>query len=163
MHTASGDPNEQYVVNYVPDEIAVVVSATGIEDEAAFYEHVRSQLNRQIATLLKASNPYVTDPFEADLAPTVLARRFTNDRAVLQPLRRSVGRPSKSDAYNADEPAALAPWAVFRRPRPARAPATCISDLAAARRWPSASLTSTSARAGSRVSASSPCCSIASP
>jgi hypothetical protein len=113
MHTTSDDPNEQHVVNYVPDEISVVVSATGIDDGAAFYKHVRTQLNRQIAALLKTSTPDARDPFEADLAPTVLARRFANDRAVLQPLQRPRGRAPRSDTYTpAPE---LAPRAAFPR------------------------------------------------
>jgi len=114
MQTTSHDPNEEHIVNYVPDEICVVVSSTGIDDEASFYEHVRTQLNQQIAALLKSSNRYVTDPLEADLAPTVLAQRFANDRAVLQPLRRSRGRRAKSDGYEEEAPE-LTPWTVFRR------------------------------------------------
>jgi hypothetical protein len=117
LHTTSDDPNELHVVNYVPDEISVIVSASDIDDEASFYEHVRSQLNRQLAALLKLSNPDVKDDFEADLAPTILTGRFANDRAVLQPLRRSRGRRAQSDGYEGrdEEPPDLTPWTVFRR------------------------------------------------
>jgi hypothetical protein len=112
MYTTSVDPNEPHIVNYVPDEICVVVSAPEIDDAAAFYEHVRVQLNRQIAAILKVSDPNPKDPFEADLAPTVLAARFAGDRAVLQPLQRARRRRAKSDD---EEPPELTPWTVFRR------------------------------------------------
>ncbi|MDQ6671703.1 MAG: hypothetical protein M3069_13325, partial [Chloroflexota bacterium] len=131
MQTTTEDPNEPHVVNYVPDEICVVVSATGIDDEASFYEHVRTRLNRQIAGLLRANSQAgddddddVKEPFEADLAPTLLAQRFANHRAVLQPLRRTGGRGSKSERpeHNGGTSAGLAvrepdftPWSVFRR------------------------------------------------
>jgi Subtilase family len=97
--TTYDDPNEDHVVNYVPDEISVVVVATDVDDAevSRFYEHVRSRLNRQILTLLKQSDGEPESPFERDFAPVVLRRRFLGDRAVLQPLHRPTGRSSKDD------------------------------------------------------------------
>jgi hypothetical protein len=97
------DPNEQDVVNYVPDEISVVVVASDVDDTEAsrFYEHVRSRLNRHIVTLLKQSEGEPESSFERDFAPVVLRERFLGDRAVLQPLRRTSRRQAKDDAEDA--------------------------------------------------------------
>jgi hypothetical protein len=107
------DINEQHVVNYVPDEISVVIATTGTVDPAALYEQVRSSLNRQIAALLKVSavgDRPPSGPLEPDLTPVVLTKRFAGDRAVLQPLRRSQSRESS-------EAPVLTPWVPLRNGR----------------------------------------------
>jgi Subtilase family len=99
MQSTTDDLNEQHVVNYVPDEICVVVGSGRIEDAAGFYEQIRSILNRQIATLLKESPAGDDDrrsgPLGPDFRPVVLARRFAGDADVLQPLRRTQGKPDE--------------------------------------------------------------------
>jgi hypothetical protein len=114
MPGTHGDPYEQDVVNYVPDEISVVVMATDVDEAEAprFYEHVRSHLNRQIVTLLKQSEGEPESAWERDFAPVALRKRFLGDRAVLQPLRRTSRRPSKDDAREAP---ALTPTVRFGR------------------------------------------------
>ena len=108
------DPNEQDVVNYVPDEICVVVVATDLDEAEAprLYEHVRSRLNRQIVTLLKQSEGEPESSLERDFAPVVLRERFLGERAVLQPLRRPSRRPPKDDTRGAP---ALTPTVRFGR------------------------------------------------
>ena len=98
MQATYDDPIEAHIVNYVPDEISVVVVARDVDEAevSRFYEHVRSRLNRQILTLLKQSNGEPESPLERDFTPVILRRRFRGDRAVLQPLRRP-GRSSKDD------------------------------------------------------------------
>ena len=132
MPATQADPNELDVVNFVPDEVCVLVSVNAIEDGAAFYEHVRTRLNRQIVALLAVTRRTLTrrrmprrTRCLADLTPTVLRQRFANDRAPLQPLQRAgVARegPDGADHQEHDgddsresEPARLVPWAVFRR------------------------------------------------
>ncbi|MBV8719186.1 MAG: S8/S53 family peptidase [Chloroflexi bacterium] len=118
MQTPPEDPNEQHVVNYVPDEISVVISTEGIQDPAAFYEHVRSRLNRQITALLKAAasgDQPIPGPLGADLSPVVLVQRFGGDRAVLQPLRRAKPRPTDQTA--GEGPASSSPWISLRNGR----------------------------------------------
>jgi subtilase family protein len=117
MQTPPEDMNEQHVVNYVPDEIAVVIATNEIDDPAKLYEQVRSRLNRQIAALIKASataDQPVPGPLGPDLTPVVLSKRFAGDRAVLQPLRRK--KPRVTD--NAPDTApTLAPWIPVRNGR----------------------------------------------
>jgi len=90
MRATYDDPNEDQVVNYVPDEISVVVLARNVDDAEVprFYEHVRSRLNRQIATLLKQTDGKRESPFERDFDTVVLRERFGGDGALLRPLRR---------------------------------------------------------------------------
>ena len=81
MSTVQGtyaDPNEPHILNFVPDEICIVAVARTVDQEAEprFYQHVRSQLNRQIAALLKVADIEPENPLESDLRPTVLRRRF---------------------------------------------------------------------------------------
>jgi len=99
MPATYADPNEEHVVNYVPDEISVVVVASDVDDAEVprFYEHVRSRLNRQILTLLKQSEGEPESPLERDFAPVVLRERFLGDRAVLQALRRPTRRRTGDD------------------------------------------------------------------
>src|SRR5919202_3196217 len=99
MQATYDDPIEEQIVNYVPDEISVVVAAKDVDDAEVprFYEHVRSRLNRQIVTLLKQSDGEAKSPFERDFAPVVLRERFGADRAVLQPLRRPTGKGDADD------------------------------------------------------------------
>jgi hypothetical protein len=114
MPATDDDPNEEEVVNYVPDEISVVVVSAGLDDAEVpgFYEHVRSRLNRQIVALLKQSDGERESPFERDFAPVVLRQRFGGNRAVLQPLRRPSRQPPRDDA---DDAPALTPSIRFRR------------------------------------------------
>jgi len=110
------DANEQHVVNYVPDEICVVVATHGVDDPAAVYEQIRARLNAQILALLK--DPVSIDkplpgPMGPDLTPVVLRKRFGGDPAVLQPLRR--GRPESRIANQ--PPASLPPWIPVRNGR----------------------------------------------
>jgi len=116
------DPAEPEIVNYVPDEICVVVTTiSGGDaplDEAAFYEHVRGEVNRLLAGILKADEPEPppTDPLAADLRPAVLRQRFGGQRAPLQPLRRPRPRSAAAQADRGDEPeqAPLTPWLPLR-------------------------------------------------
>lgn len=92
MQSPPNDVNEQHVVNYVPDEICVVVATDGTQNPAELYERVRARLNGQIATLLKGAvsgDRPVSGPLGPDLTPNVLARRFAGEAEVLQPLRRA--------------------------------------------------------------------------
>ena len=112
MQSTPDDINELHVVNYVPDEICVVIGTPSVEDPAALYEEVRSRLNRQITALLKtppSDDQPVRGPLGPDLTPVVLARRFAGDRAVLQPLRRTVTK-----GREADQAPALTPWIALR-------------------------------------------------
>src|SRR5438067_487433 len=111
MRATYDDPNEDQVVNYVPDEISVVVLARNVDDAEVprFYEHVRSRLNRQIATLLKQTDGKRESPFERDFDPVVLRERFGGDGALLQPLRR----PSRE--RDADDVPPLTPTVSFSR------------------------------------------------
>jgi subtilase family protein len=101
MQSTPDDINEQHVVNYVPDEICVVVTNEGNAQPADLYEQVRARLNAQIATLLKVAasgdRPF-TGPLGADLTPTVLAKRFAGNPDVLQPLRRATAPDSSKVA-----------------------------------------------------------------
>ena len=78
MHTTTADPNEQHVVNFVPDEVCVVTATNRIDDVSAFYERVRTQLNQQITALLQASasgdRPDTTGPLGPDLRGTPRSR-----------------------------------------------------------------------------------------
>lgn len=109
MSDTGSDPNETHIVNYVPDEIGIVVEAAEVDasSEPKFYDYVRSQLNRQIAMLLRGNTEQPRDPFEHDLTPTVLRARFAGNRAVLQPL----GRPKRPGTARDDRDATpVTPW-----------------------------------------------------
>ena len=86
------DVTEQHVLNYVPDEICVVVASRDVDNPAAYYEQIRARLNSEIVELLK--DPVSIDqplpgPLGPDLTPVVLRKRFAGAPAVLQPLRRA--------------------------------------------------------------------------
>jgi hypothetical protein len=107
------DINEQHVVNYVPDEICVVVATHGVDNPAGLYEQTRARLNVQILELLKealAIDQPLPGPLGPDTTPVVLRKRFAGDPAVLQPLRRG-----PRESRTSDEPAAaLPPWIPLR-------------------------------------------------
>ncbi|HEY3063473.1 MAG TPA: S8/S53 family peptidase [Chloroflexota bacterium] len=116
MDQPTPDANEREVVNFVPDEVCVVVAADGIADGAAFYEHVRTRLNSRIVQLVRAAyqppgrgKQTPASAFELDLTPRLLAQRFAQTEEPLQPLVRP-----------GVEPRDLSPFLALRRESPAR-------------------------------------------
>ncbi len=129
MDQRSLDDNEREVVNYVPDEVCVVVSVDGVDNGAALYEHVRGRLNGRLATLLReADRDKPSDswsPLARDLYPQRLLERFREDASPLQRLRRpgiQVREPPRASVVS--EPARQArpipPWMSLRREAPGR-------------------------------------------
>jgi hypothetical protein len=104
MIQSSANDTEAEIVNYVPGEIAVVVRVDGIDDGAAFYDHVRGRLNQRLVELLKRARERPDSPgprpLEQDLTPVQLLERFGRSTSPLQPLGR---------------PRALQPWLALRR------------------------------------------------
>lgn len=131
QHDWPTDPFDAEVVNYVPDEVCAVVATppnVEVPDAAGLYAHVRTELNRLIVRLVRSGEPSPRppdDPLAADLLPEVLRRRFGNNRAPLQPLRRSGRAPNGRDASverGAAEqgPAPLLPWVPLQHARSGR-------------------------------------------
>jgi hypothetical protein len=92
------------VMNYVPNEVCLVVKADNVKDPAALYESVRAWVNTRVGRLL-AAHPDATrrpDPLDQDLDPTTLRERRADLRQPLQPLRRS--------GVAASDKRGVAPW-----------------------------------------------------
>ncbi len=127
MDQPTPDANEREVVNFLPDEVCVVVAAEGVADGAAFYEHVRTRLNSRIVQLIRQYQPptrgkqTTASPFELDLTPRRLAQRFAQNEAPLQPLARPGGQPRAPQRTYGDHagPRDLPPFLVLRREPPA--------------------------------------------
>src|SRR6267143_3448624 len=99
MDQRTTENNEREVVNYVPDEVCVVVAADGIADGAAFSEHVRTRLNARLVRLLRQNDKQEpSSPLGRDLSPSRLAARFAQDPVPLQPLVRPGVRPTPEDS-----------------------------------------------------------------
>ena len=144
MNERTQGVNEQEVVNFVPDEVCVVVTVDGVDDGAAFYEHVRGGLNTRLAALLsEASRDKPTQPLALDLYPQVLLGRFGPESPLLQPVRRpGVGikasppySSSRSQRATRAEPEAqaLPPWIALRRDTPGRTTWQLVYQLGAER------------------------------
>src|SRR6266850_467180 len=96
MDERTTENNEREVVNYVPDEVCVVVAADGIADGAAFYEHVRTRLNARLVRLLRQNDKQEpSSPLGRDLSPSRLAARFAQDpvRLLGEPIDRFRRQP----------------------------------------------------------------------
>ena len=127
MDQPTPDGNEREVVNFLPDEVCVVVAAGGIADGAAFYEHVRARLNSRIVQLLRQYQPptrgkqTTASVLELDLTPGRLAQRFANNDAPLQPLVRPGVQPRAPRPTAGDHagPRDLPPFLALRREPPA--------------------------------------------
>jgi hypothetical protein len=128
MDQSSTDANEREVVNYVPDEVCIVVAIDGTTDGAALYEHVRNRLNQRLVELLRsyqapsrakrqAAAP--GNPLALDLTPQRLSARFRQDEAPLQPLKRNGVRPKGPSPLPPDgrAPREVPPWIALRRER----------------------------------------------
>ncbi len=124
MDHRTEDDYEREVVNYVPDDVWIVVSADDVADGAAFYDHVRGQLNARLVALLNQAGPEApSHPLGQDLFPRVLLERFRGDPAPLQPLRRPGVQVKAPDSYSAQRSAPpLTPW--FALPRRERGQST---------------------------------------
>jgi hypothetical protein len=122
MNQRTQDRNEREVVNFVPDEVCMVVRVDNVEDGAALYAHVRDRVNARVAELLRlAEKDRPVQPLAQDLFPRVLARRFgANATSILQPLRRpgiAAPRSAKAPTRASSTAPAVTPWLPLRRER----------------------------------------------
>ncbi|MCW5882805.1 MAG: S8 family serine peptidase [Anaerolineae bacterium] len=85
---------EQKPINYVPNEVCVVVATEQPVPPARLYEAVRRTLNPLIAQVLEAERPRSRDQdrLQRDLTPTLLRQRHkrgdSRRQVTLEPLRR---------------------------------------------------------------------------
>jgi len=126
MDQRTQDANEREVVNYVPDEVCVIVTVDGVDDGAAFYDHVRGRVNARLATFLReAARDKPSQPLALDLYPQRLLQRFGQDASPLQPVRRpgvqlKAPAPSSGKRAAANDRGAppVPPWLALRRDSP---------------------------------------------
>ena len=79
---------EAEIVNYVPDEVCVLVRASETADTDGLYEEVRQTLNPALGHVLASSAALPDDPLARDLEPVELRARFGAGSEVLHPLVR---------------------------------------------------------------------------